>query len=157
MANLARTLKSPYLSPRFRPSMPNRTMPSSPDFSLTSPNSPLSDYFGDLVAFGRNTQTLASGRPGLSRDGNQGGEDATPSNFRVPGALYYFVGMECCNIHHWSSAPILSVIIYPAPISVDLPITWPQVTVFGGLANQVIGSPPATIRPLNPCWSDHSS
>ncbi|KAH7110031.1 hypothetical protein B0J13DRAFT_591177 [Dactylonectria estremocensis] len=68
----------------FRPSMPNRTMPSCPDFSLTSPNSPLPDYFGDLVAFGRNTQTLASGRPGLSRDGNQGGEDATPPNFQVP-------------------------------------------------------------------------
>ncbi|KAH7140488.1 hypothetical protein B0J13DRAFT_586185 [Dactylonectria estremocensis] len=84
MANLARTLKSPYLSPRFRSSMSNRTMPSSPDFSLTSPNSPLSDYFGDLVAFGRDTETLASGRPGFSRDGNQGGEDATPPNFRVP-------------------------------------------------------------------------
>ncbi|KAF7551426.1 hypothetical protein G7Z17_g5004 [Cylindrodendrum hubeiense] len=55
MANFARSLKPPYLSPRLRPSMPGRTVSSSSDLST---NSPLSEDFADVASSGRNTPTL---------------------------------------------------------------------------------------------------
>ncbi|KAH7020190.1 hypothetical protein EDB80DRAFT_219260 [Ilyonectria destructans] len=72
MANFARSLKSPYLSPRLRPSMPGRTVSSSSDMST---NSPLSEDFADVASSGRNTPTLPTRRvPG--RDGFWDSEDA---------------------------------------------------------------------------------
>ncbi|KAH7158269.1 hypothetical protein B0J13DRAFT_192782 [Dactylonectria estremocensis] len=64
MANFARSLKSPYLSPRLRPSMPGRTVSSSSDVPTSSP---LSEDFADAVISGRNTPTLPS-RRGPGRD-----------------------------------------------------------------------------------------
>ncbi|KAK7432867.1 hypothetical protein QQZ08_000730 [Neonectria magnoliae] len=71
MANFARSLKSPYLSPRLRPSMPGRSVSSSSDLSLPSnSNSPLSEDFGPDVVSGRNTPTpLSSRRAAPARDG----------------------------------------------------------------------------------------
>ncbi|KPM46337.1 hypothetical protein AK830_g238 [Neonectria ditissima] len=70
MANFARSLKSPYLSPRLRPSMPGRSVSSSSDLSAPSNgNSPLSEDFGPDVASGRNTPTPLSSRRAPARDG----------------------------------------------------------------------------------------
>ncbi|KAI5463971.1 hypothetical protein BGZ63DRAFT_140629 [Mariannaea sp. PMI_226] len=70
MASFARSLKSPFLSPRLRPSLPSRTLSSSSDISLPSNgNSPLSEDFADLSITDRSTPTYASGR-GVVRDGS---------------------------------------------------------------------------------------
>ncbi|KAH7176714.1 hypothetical protein EDB81DRAFT_49171 [Dactylonectria macrodidyma] len=72
MANFARSLKAPYLSPRLRPSMPGRTVSSSSDVAASSP---LSEDFADVAISGRNTPTLPSRRvPG--RDGFWEPDDA---------------------------------------------------------------------------------
>ncbi|KAF4953371.1 hypothetical protein FSARC_12422 [Fusarium sarcochroum] len=76
MASFARSIKSPYLSPRLRPSMSGRTMSTNSDFSNTnSPHSPRSDDLGDFDLSGRNTPTLPPSRQGRGREGFFDGED----------------------------------------------------------------------------------
>ncbi|KAJ4132682.1 hypothetical protein NW754_015497 [Fusarium falciforme] len=83
MASLARSIKSPYLSPRLRPSMPGRTMSTNSDLSITSsPNSPRSDDLGDLVLSGRNTPTFPHSRSALGREGYIDGDDIRAYNAR---------------------------------------------------------------------------
>ncbi|KAF4451768.1 hypothetical protein F53441_5302 [Fusarium austroafricanum] len=75
MASLARTIKSPYLSPRLRPSMSGRTMSANSDLSNSnSPHSPRSDDIGDFSLSGRNTPAIPS-RSGRARDGFFDGDD----------------------------------------------------------------------------------
>ncbi|KAM5347158.1 hypothetical protein ACJ41O_010163 [Fusarium nematophilum] len=85
MASFARSIKSPYLSPRLRPSMPGRTMSTNSDLSLaaSSPNSPRSDDLGDLVISGRNTPTFPHPRSGLGRDGYLDGDDIGSRSSRI--------------------------------------------------------------------------
>ncbi|KAF4974752.1 hypothetical protein FZEAL_8386 [Fusarium zealandicum] len=84
MASFARSIKSPYLSPRLRPSMPGRTMSTNSDLNIatSAPNSPRSDDIGDLVLSGRNTPTFPPSRSGYARDGYFLGEDMGSRNVR---------------------------------------------------------------------------
>jgi hypothetical protein len=77
MTSFARSIKSPYLSPRMRPSMTGRTMSTNSDRSNNnSPNSPRSDDLGDFDLSGRNTPTVHHhSRPSRGRDGVFDGED----------------------------------------------------------------------------------
>ncbi|KAJ9420213.1 hypothetical protein QL093DRAFT_2327101 [Fusarium oxysporum] len=69
MASFARTIKSPYLSPRLRPSMPGRSMSTNSDHS-NSPQSPRSDeIIGEFDLSGRNTPAIPSKRRNQPRDG----------------------------------------------------------------------------------------
>ncbi|KAH7185267.1 uncharacterized protein B0J16DRAFT_320053 [Fusarium flagelliforme] len=77
MASFARSIKSPYLSPRMRPSMSGRTLSTSSDRSNNnSPNSPRSDDVGDFDLSGRNTPAIPQhSRQSRGRDGFFDGED----------------------------------------------------------------------------------
>lgn len=129
MANLARTLKSPYLSPHLRPSMSGRTMSSSSDFALASPISPRTEDFGDTVTSGRNTPTRAGGRSGLGRDGYTDGDDAGYRGSRFPSEF-----LSCSFVGRNSSTSLIGRQCYriPQPITppqlVDLVFTWPRVS-----------------------------
>ncbi|KAJ3466780.1 hypothetical protein MRS44_004344 [Fusarium solani] len=108
MASLARSIKSPYLSPRLRPSMPGRTMSTNSDLSITSsPNSPRSDDLGDLVLSGRNTPTFPHSRSALGREGYIDGDDIRAYNAR-------FQAMFGCSGH-----PMIAHVPHLFPI--DLP------------------------------------
>jgi len=77
MASFARSIKSPYLSPRMRPSVSGRTLSTSSDRSNNnSPNSPRSDDVGDFDLSGRNTPAFPQhSRQSRGRDGFFDGED----------------------------------------------------------------------------------
>ncbi|CEI61207.1 unnamed protein product [Fusarium venenatum] len=83
MASFARSIKSPYLSPRMRPSMSGRTMSANSDRSNNnSPNSPRSDDLGDFNLSGRNTPTIHHhSRPSRGRDGFFDGEDISRTSY----------------------------------------------------------------------------
>ncbi|KAH6887901.1 hypothetical protein B0T10DRAFT_406328 [Thelonectria olida] len=120
MANFARSLKSPYLSPRLRPSMPGRTVSSSSDVSLpSSTNSPFSEDFGNLSISGRNTPTLPNGRS-LGRDGGAWGADGSS----LRGKLVFHL----CYDHESTASPATSRPTTPRnhnnhsrPITIELP------------------------------------
>ncbi|KAM0368131.1 hypothetical protein ACHAPY_011582 [Fusarium culmorum] len=77
MASFARTIKSPYLSPRMRPSMSGRTMSTNSDRSNNnSPNSPRSDDLCDFELSGLNTPIIHQhSRPSRGQDGFVDGGD----------------------------------------------------------------------------------
>ncbi|KAF5978702.1 hypothetical protein FCOIX_5698 [Fusarium coicis] len=75
MASFARTIKSPYLSPRLRPSMPGRSMSTNSDQASQAnppppPQSPRSgEIIGEFDLSGRNTPAIPSRRPNELQDG----------------------------------------------------------------------------------------
>ncbi|KAI1019873.1 hypothetical protein LB504_009331 [Fusarium proliferatum] len=69
MASFARTIKSPYLSPRIRPSMPGRSMSTNSD-QANPPQSPRSgEIIGEFDLSGRNTPAIPPQRPNELQDG----------------------------------------------------------------------------------------
>ncbi|RKL30114.1 hypothetical protein BFJ72_g11697 [Fusarium proliferatum] len=69
MASFARTIKSPYLSPRIRPSMPGRSMSTNSD-QANPPQSPRSgEIIGEFDLSGRNTPAIPPQRPSELQDG----------------------------------------------------------------------------------------
>ncbi|KAF5564230.1 hypothetical protein FPHYL_4808 [Fusarium phyllophilum] len=73
MAGFARTIKSPYLSPRLRPSMPSRSMSTNSDQAQANPPPPQSPRSGEIIGefdlSGRNTPAIPSNRPTELQDG----------------------------------------------------------------------------------------
>lgn len=117
MASFARSIKSPYLSPRMRPSMSGRTMSTSSDRSNNnSPNSPRSDDLGDFDLSGRNTPTIPHhSRPSRGRDGFFDGED-------IGSRTSYFTG-KVVRIS-WNAYPSL------IPRCLSLPTLSPFLLIF---------------------------
>ncbi|KAG5809522.1 hypothetical protein H9Q74_006214 [Fusarium xylarioides] len=73
MAGFARTIKSPYLSPRLRPSMPSRSTSANSDQAQANPPPPQSPRSGEIIGefdlSGRNTPAIPSNRPTELQDG----------------------------------------------------------------------------------------
>lgn len=95
MTSFARTIKSPYLSPRLRPSMPARSMSTNSD-QANPPQSPRSgEIIGEFDLSGRNTPAIPSQRPSELQDGFFDLDDIEPRTSYFSGKLA-FIGI---NIH----------------------------------------------------------
>ncbi|KAM0195178.1 hypothetical protein ACHAPA_011626 [Fusarium lateritium] len=116
MASFARSIKSPYMSPRLRPSMSGRTMSTNSDLSANnSPHSPRSDELGDLNLSGCNTPTITHSRPGGGRDGFFDGED-------IGSRTSYFADDRVRSAPGTPSAPSTPRSrSHARPIAIDLP------------------------------------
>jgi hypothetical protein len=112
MASFARSIKSPYMSPRLRPSMSGRTISTNSDLSANnSPHSPRSDELGDLNLSGCNTPTISHSRPGGGRDGFFDGED-------IGSRTSYFAGKHCVEQLECVFSLLTAC---PPHLSIDLP------------------------------------
>ncbi|KAM0355622.1 hypothetical protein ACHAPU_000006 [Fusarium lateritium] len=116
MASFARSIKSPYMSPRLRPSMSGRTLSTNSDLSASnSPHSPRSDDLGDLHLSGCNTPTIQHPRPSRGRDGFFDGED-------IGSRTSYFADDRVRSAPGTPSAPSTPRSrSHAQPIAIDLP------------------------------------
>nr|RBQ95843.1 hypothetical protein FVER53263_02561 [Fusarium verticillioides] len=151
MASFARTIKSPYLSPRLRPSMPGRSMSTNSDQASQAnppppPQSPRSgEIIGEFDLSGRNTPAIPSRRPNELQDGFFDLDDIEPRTSYFSGKLALALTSIVRNA--WNAYPISSRLTPDCPsIPTSLSmifITWPQVSDLKLLAVGRWGYPPA--------------
>lgn len=105
MASFARAIKSPYLSPRIRPSMPGRSMSTNSD-QANPPQSPRSgEIIGEFDLSGRNTPAIPPQRPSELQDGFFDLDDIEPRTSYFSGTLA--LGINIVRIA-WNAYPISS-------------------------------------------------
>ncbi|KAF5540613.1 hypothetical protein FNAPI_10469 [Fusarium napiforme] len=155
MASFARTIKSPYLSPRLRPSMPGRSMSTSSDqasqASQANPPPPQSPRSGEIIGefdlSGRNTPAIPSRRPNELQDGFFDLDDIEPRTSYFSGKLALALTFIVPVRNAWNACPISSRLTpdcqsIPTFLSMIF-ITWPQVSDLKLRAAGRRGYPPA--------------
>ncbi|KAF5701154.1 hypothetical protein FMUND_14001 [Fusarium mundagurra] len=149
MASFARTIKSPYLSPRLQPSMPGRSMSTNSDQASQANPPPQSPHSGEIIGefdlSGRNTPAIPSKKPNELQDGFFDLDDIESRTSYFSGKLALALTFIVRNA--WNAYPI-SIRLTPdcpsIPTSLSMIfITWPQVSDLNLLAAGRRGYPPA--------------